>query len=1124
MNFLERIRAAFNQKAVTSSEKWQRSTAFVVSGGGSNEGKRQTFSPYGAVANYRSWIYAAANLNAIAVASTPLRLYVRNRSTGVKLWNTRKTSRRVKAFIAGDLEQRPSNYVVRKAAEYGSDFEEVTDTHPLLDLLSKVNPYQNGYDATVLRILYTELTGNAYLHPVLDPATKQPVELWTMPSQFVEIVPGKETFVEAYLYGASREQRKIFAPDEVIHFKRPNPADLYYGIGKVEAAWGAVQMNAAVHEMDLSFFENKARPDYLMSIKGDASPDEIERLEAQIDEKLRGARRTGRFLTSTADIDIKPLSFPPKELGGRTDIVEEIAAIFGVPVSMLRANDPNLASAQTGYSMWRESTVLPMLRMDEETLNQSLLPLFGIEGDAFLSYDNPVVEDRRLELEERRTAVSGGWMTINEARLEEGREPIDDPFADRALVNGQPLGGPAAAPPALPAPTDIQTEKAPDGLLGPLDIAPDVEDPQTQPLERKDALSECVAGKIPTLLDEGYPEDQAVAIAYSMCREGKSLEVSQKALGDIDTVPPKTVSENARRALEVRASKPESQRGMTAVGIARARDLANRKPLSEDTIRRMVAYFERHASDKQGSTWDDQGRGWQAWYGWGGDDGFAWASRKVDEFDRERERLAERKAKSSSGLLEKNGGGDPPANPSERISGSDRNPEGSASGSRGGIEISEATEEALRAKVDEHNEKHGDEKGKRVDLGMLKAVYRRGAGAFSTSHRTGVGLEQWSMARVNAFLALVRLGKPKDADYTTDFDLLPSDHPKSTKSAGCDCGCGSCGSKSISALSLWSKHLDEMPEPYVPAAILRKASKDDAERELDRIRKDEDKIAASVDRVFRRQVDAVLKELRESEVPTSELTAKVENILRSSKWDRELVAAMRPYLSTAISQGISVGVDAVKELAKASPDFWPSRLELESYTEAESVRLSRGAARGVNRYTIERFSDIIGTGVQDGKTIPEIASDVQEWAGEKGDAARATRSRALMIARTETQRASRKAEVEAWKATGIVEGKTWLLAPDPCEFCEAASNEFSQNAVALEDSFFQKGTELLGADGEKTLVLDYESIDGPPLHPNCRCSLQPRLVSDYQEVIDSGLEEVAKLGPFVEPEEETEEA
>ena len=41
------------------------------------------------------------------------------------------------------------------------------------------------------------------------------------------------------------------------------------------------------------------------------------------------------------------------ELAGRL-AREEIAAIFGVPVSMLKANDPNLASATAGYAMWRE--------------------------------------------------------------------------------------------------------------------------------------------------------------------------------------------------------------------------------------------------------------------------------------------------------------------------------------------------------------------------------------------------------------------------------------------------------------------------------------------------------------------------------------------------------------------------------------------------------------------------------------------------------------------------------------------------------------------------------------------------------------------------------------------------
>ena len=94
--------------------------------------------------------------------------------------------------------------------------------------------------------------------------------------------------------------------------------------------------------------------------------------------------------------------------------------------------------------------------------------------------------------------------------------------------------------------------------------------------------------------------------------------------------PPQAVADNARRALEVRAEKPPSQRGMTPVGLARARQRSNRDPVSIDTIRRMKAYFDRHEVDKQGSTWDDQGKGWQAWQGWGGDEGRAWARRIME--------------------------------------------------------------------------------------------------------------------------------------------------------------------------------------------------------------------------------------------------------------------------------------------------------------------------------------------------------------------------------------------------------------------------------------------------------------------------------------------------------------
>ena len=101
----------------------------------------------------------------------------------------------------------------------------------------------------------------------------------------------------------------------------------------------------------------------------------------------------------------------------------------------------------------------------------------------------------------------------------------------------------------------------------------------------------------------------------------------------IDFTPPEGVREAAKRALEVRETKPPSQRGMEPTGIARARDLANGRTVSPDTARRMLSFFERHEVDKKGETWDEQGKGWQAWHGWGGDAGFAWARKLVRQMD-----------------------------------------------------------------------------------------------------------------------------------------------------------------------------------------------------------------------------------------------------------------------------------------------------------------------------------------------------------------------------------------------------------------------------------------------------------------------------------------------------------
>jgi len=109
----------------------------------------------------------------------------------------------------------------------------------------------------------------------------------------------------------------------------------------------------------------------------------------------------------------------------------------------------------------------------------------------------------------------------------------------------------------------------------------------------------------------------------------------------IDFTPPEGARIAAKRALAVREQKPASQKGMTPVGIARARDLINGVKFSPDTIRRMKAFFDRHEVDKKGSTWNEQGKGWQAWNGWGGDAGYAWARKVVRQMEARDERFSE---------------------------------------------------------------------------------------------------------------------------------------------------------------------------------------------------------------------------------------------------------------------------------------------------------------------------------------------------------------------------------------------------------------------------------------------------------------------------------------------------
>ena len=135
-------------------------------------------------------------------------------------------------------------------------------------------------------------------------------------------------------------------------------------------------------------------------------------------------------------------------------------------------------------------------------------------------------------------------------------------------------------------------------------------------------------GKVKGFSIEGYfadkfemsaEEDEATEVINELKR---LLGIELESYTDY----PKQATENAKIALRY-AEEHGWGDCLEATGKARANQLANAEPISEETISRMAS-FERHRQHSTKELGDGCGR--LAWLAWGGDEGIEWAQRKLE--------------------------------------------------------------------------------------------------------------------------------------------------------------------------------------------------------------------------------------------------------------------------------------------------------------------------------------------------------------------------------------------------------------------------------------------------------------------------------------------------------------
>jgi len=604
------------------------------------------------------------------------------------------------------------------------------DKHPLLDLLYNPSPMCSSVEFFQALYAYLQISGNSYVLSVGGDRTP-PTELYNLRPDRIKIQAGSRAMPMAYEYIIGGQTVESYAVDQatgnskIKHIKLFNPLDDFYGMSPIMSASIDIDQHNLANKHNVNLLQNGARPSGAVVFKPkDETGAQMQLSDVQRSQLVNDINQ--RF--SGSGNAGKPMllegDFDWKEMGlSPKDMdftqLKHMSAKDIALVYGVPSQIIGIPDSQT-YSNFAEAKLA--------LYNETIIPLLDRVQSDLNEWLSPQFGE---DLELRYNIDSIPAMAEQRKRVFESvTQGVQNGILTRNEAREQMGYEPLDGADSLLVPANLM----------PLNIAGDEEtpkdEPDTNPMEDEQEEQQ--------LQQE---EQEQVQIENEMERTEEELDEVIKAESDIDTVPTDGMVTEAKRGLEWRK---EFGRGGTIIGATRANQIVNKTKLSPRTVRRMNSFFARHEVDKRAEGFRPGEKGYPsngriAWSLWGGDAGQTWAKKKSAQLDRERGKFLE------EGVIEEK-------------------------------QVTAAVKKGLQNKVDKHNEKHGDKKGKRVTLRMLTAVFKRGIGAYRTnpqSVRPSVrSEEQWAYARVNAFLYAVRTGRFRSGKF--DLDLLPSGHPLAT--------------------------------------------------------------------------------------------------------------------------------------------------------------------------------------------------------------------------------------------------------------------------------------------------------------------------------------------------------
>jgi HK97 family phage portal protein len=265
----------------------------------------------------------------------------------------------------------------------------------------------------------------------MDSVLGVPRSIWILPAQNVtpKREPDSPNLVDYYLYRTGgRDQR--FAPEQIVHFRYPDPRDPYTsGLSPLRACFEQVATAGDYAAFKKARFENHAVPDAVVSPERTLGEEERDRLETQWNQRFRRGG-AGRVVVAETGLRVQLLQQSMGDFAALADMNatrEDICNAFHIPVAYL-TSQTNLANLLASQTQHMQLAIAPRLERRDEKLNGQLVPLFDPTGRLFLASEDPKPVDAAALIQQKELDLKYGVVSINEVRSERGPPPV--PWGD----------------------------------------------------------------------------------------------------------------------------------------------------------------------------------------------------------------------------------------------------------------------------------------------------------------------------------------------------------------------------------------------------------------------------------------------------------------------------------------------------------------------------------------------------------------------------------------------------------------------------------------------------------------------------------------------------------------------